>query len=186
MVNCPKSRRAPFVEEQDKLARFEQSIMPHMDAAYNLARWLTSSDPDAQDVVQEAYLRAFRFFDTFRGGNSRSWLLRIVRNAFYEWLKRNGRGERVTPFVEELHDTPEETATPDAQLLQKADHEVLHRAIAELPAEFRETLILRELEGLSYREIAEIAEVPLGTVMSRLARAREHLRALLVTRLEIK
>jgi RNA polymerase sigma-70 factor (ECF subfamily) len=174
------------VEEQDKLARFEQSIMPHMDAAYNLARWLTGADPDAQDVVQDAYLRAFKFFGGFRGGNSRSWLLRIVRNAFYEWLKRNGRDEAMTHFDEEQHDTIAETAAPDALLLEKADREVLRQAIAELPVEFREILILRELEELSYKEIADVAEVPIGTVMSRLARARDQLRALLVSRLEIK
>jgi RNA polymerase sigma-70 factor (ECF subfamily) len=174
------------VEEQDKLARFEQSIMPHMNAAYNLARWLAGTDPDAQDVVQDAYLRAFKFFGGFRGGNSRSWLLRIVRNAFYEWLKRNGRGETMTHFDEEQHDTIAETASPDALLLEKADREVLRQAIAELPVEFREILILRELEELSYKEIADVAELPIGTVMSRLARARDQLRSLLVSRLEIK
>ncbi len=174
------------MEEQDKLARFEQSIMPHMDAAYNLARWLTSNDPDAQDLVQEAYLRAFKFFGGFRGGNSRAWLLRIVRNAFYDWLKQNRREETMTPFDEELHDTAEEKGAPDTLLLEKADHELLHKAIAELPAGFREILILRELEGFSYKEIADVADIPLGTVMSRLARAREHLRVLLVARLEAK
>ncbi len=175
-----------MVEEQDKLSRFERGILPHMDAAYNLARWLTGSDPEAQDVVQEAYLRAFKFFGGFRGDNSRSWLLRIVRNTFYDWLKRKRRDEPAIPFDEELHEIAAETGTPDALLLEKADHEVLHRAIAELPVEFREVLVLRELEGLSYKQIAELAEVPLGTVMSRLARAREHLRARLVAHLEIK
>jgi len=174
------------VEEQDKLGRFEQSVMPHMDAAYNLARWLTGSDPDAQDLVQEAFLRAFKFFGGFRGGNSRAWLLRIVRNAFYDWVKQNRRGEEATPFDEELHGTVEERGAPDAVLLEKADREMLHKAIAELPVEFREILVLRELEGFSYKEIADVAAVPLGTVMSRLARAREHLRALLVARLEAK
>ena len=174
------------MEEQDKLGRFEQRIMPHMDAAYNLARWLTGSDPDAQDLVQEAFLRAFKFFGGFRGGNSRAWLLRIVRNAFYDLVKRNRREEDVTPFDEELHGTVEPKSAPDALLLEKADRELLHKAIAELPVEFREILVLRELEGFSYKEIADVAAVPLGTVMSRLARAREHLRNLLVARLEIK
>jgi RNA polymerase sigma-70 factor (ECF subfamily) len=174
-----------LAQPPDKLVRFEQSIMPHMDAAYNLARWLTSSDPDAQDVVQEAYLRAFKFFGGFRGGNSRSWLLRIVRNAFYDWLKRNGR-EAATPFDEAVHDRVEDNGTPDALLLEKRDHELLRQAIAELPVEFREALVLRELEGMSYKEISELANVPLGTVMSRLARAREHLRTLLVARLEVE
>jgi RNA polymerase sigma-70 factor (ECF subfamily) len=175
-----------LAEERDKLARFEQRIMPHMDAAYNLARWLTSNDSDAQDLVQEAYLRAFKFFGGFRGGNSRAWLLRIVRNAFYDWLKRNRPEEMATEFDDELHGQLEEKGTPDTLLLEKADHEQLHEAIAELPVEFREILVLRELEGFSYKEIAEVANVPLGTVMSRLARGREQLRALLVARLEMK
>ena len=184
--NGPKSRSAPLVEEQDKLARFEQSILPHMDAAYNLARWLTTDDSDAQDVVQEAYLRAFKFFGGFRGGNSRAWLLRIVRNSFYDWLKKN-RGEQMSaPFDDELHDTPAEENAPDTLLLQKADRDALHQAVAELPVEFREILVLRELEGLSYKEIADAADLPIGTVMSRLARAREQLRTLLLTRPENK
>ena len=174
------------MEEQNKLARFEQSIMPHMDAAYNLARWLTRDDSNAQDVVQDASLRAFKFFAGFRGGNSRAWLLRIVRNAFYDWLKQNRGEEAKEAFDEELHDAVDETPSPDAVLLQKADHERLYQAIAGLPVEFREILVLRELEGFSYKEISDVAGVPLGTVMSRLARGREHLRALLVTRTEVK
>ena len=171
------------MEEQDKLVRFEQSIMPHMDAAYNLARWLSNNDSDAQDVVQDAYLRAFKFFSGFRGGNSRSWLLRIVRNAFYDWLKKNRGDELGEPFDEEIHDAAAETATPDLALQDKAAHELLYQAIAELPVEFREILVLRELEGFSYKEISDVAEVPLGTVMSRLARAREHLRTMLAPRI---
>src|SRR5512142_324796 len=128
--------------------------MPHMDAAYNLARWLAGTETDAQDVVQEAYLRAFKFFDGFRGGNSRSWLLRIVRNVFYDWLKRNPR-DTATPFDEEVHDLPAQNGAPDALLSEKGQHELLRQAIAELPTEFREALVLRELEGLSYKEIAE-------------------------------
>ena len=174
------------MDEQDKLARFEQSIMPHMDAAYNLSRWLSNNDSDAQDVVQEAYLRAFKFFGGFRGGNSRAWLLRIVRNAFYDWLKKNRGDQAEEPFDEEVHDTIDETAAPDAALLEKADHERLYKAIAGLPVEFREILVLRELEGFSYKEISEVADVPLGTVMSRLARGREHLRNVLTARTEVK
>ena len=174
------------MEEQDKLAQFEQSIMPHMNAAYNLARWLAGNDADAQDVVQEAYLRAFKFLSGFRGGDSRSWLLRIVRNAFYDWLKRNRREETGTPFDEELHSAGDETGTPDTLLLEKGNQELMRKAIGDLPFDFREILVLRELEGLSYKEIADIAEVPLGTAMSRLARAREHLRMLVVQRLELK
>jgi RNA polymerase sigma-70 factor, ECF subfamily len=183
-ANGPKSRSTPSVEEQDKLARFEQSIIPHMNAAYNLARWLSSNDSDAQDVVQESYLRAFKFFDGFRGGDSRAWLLRIVRNAFYDWLKRNRREETGKPFEEELEHAVDPSARPDALLLEKADHELLHKTIGELPLEFREILVLRELEGFSYKEISEIASIPLGTVMSRLARAREHLRIQLISQLE--
>ena len=178
--------RGTALEEQEKLARFEQSIMPHMNAAYNLARWLSGNDADAQDVVQEAYLRAFKFLGGFRGGDSRSWLLRIVRNAFYDWLKRNRREEMGTAFEEELHSTADEKGTPDTLLLEKADHELMRKAIGDLPCEFREILVLRELEGFSYKEIADVAEVPLGTVMSRLARAREHLRTLVIQRLELK
>jgi RNA polymerase sigma-70 factor (ECF subfamily) len=174
-----------LAEEHDKRGRFEQSIMPHMDAAYNLARWLTGNDPDAQDLVQEAFLRAFKFFAGFRGGNSRAWLLRIVRNVFYDWVKQR-RKEDTTTFDEELHGGLEEKRTPDASLLEKADRALLHKAIADLPSEFREVLILRELEGLSYKEIGEVAAVPLGTVMSRLARAREHLRSSVLTQLKEK
>ena len=180
ITNGPKSQCTPSVGEQDKLARFEQHIMPHMNAAYNLARWLTSNDSDAQDVVQESYLRAFKYFGGFGGQDSRGWLLRIVRNAFYDWLKRNRREETGKPFEEELEHAVDNSPTPDALLLEKADHELLHKAIASLPLEFREILVLRELEGFSYNEISQLANIPLGTVMSRLARARERLRTLLI------
>lgn len=175
-----------MAEEHDKLGRFEQSIMPHMDAAYNLARWLARSDSDAQDLVQEAFLRAFKFFAGFRGGNSRAWLLRIVRNSFYDWLKQQRREEAAAPFDEELHGGTDEKQTPDASLLEKADRDLLHKAIANLPLEFREVLTMRELEGLSYKEISEIVGVPIGTVMSRLARARERLRDSVLAQLKQK
>ena len=158
--------------------------MPHMDAAYNLARWLAGNEPDAQDVVQDACLRAFRFFDGFHGGNSRSWLLRIVRNAFYDWLRQNRGGPATTQPDEFLHEIPEDKPGPDAALRDKVDHAVLHQAIAELPVEFREVLILRELERFSYKEISDVADLPIGTVMSRLARARAQLRLLLIPRLQ--
>jgi RNA polymerase sigma-70 factor (ECF subfamily) len=158
--------------------------MPHMDAAYNLARWLAGNDSDAQDVVQEACLRAFKFFGGFRGGDGRSWLLRIVRNSFYDWLQRQRHAELATPFDEQVHDGPTASPAPDAALLEKADNDLLHKAIEALPAEYREVLVMRELEGLSYKEIAEIAELPIGTVMSRLARAREQLRLGLMKRLQ--
>ncbi len=172
------------MDEQDKLARFEQRIMPHMDAAYNLARWLVGSDPVAHDVVQEAFLRAFKFFGGFRGGDGRSWLLRIVRNSFYDWLRQQRRAELETPFDEDVHDSPAPAPAPDAVLLDKADKELLQQALAELPLQYREVLVMRELEDLSYKEIADVANVPIGTVMSRLARAREHLRLGLVQRLQ--
>src|SRR5260370_41444470 len=126
--NGPETR-STALEEQDKLARFEQSIMPHMNAAYNLARWLAGNDSDAQDVVQEAYLRAFKFLGGFRGGDSRSWLLRIVRNAFYDWLKLNSREETGTQLDQEIHSADDETGMPDALLLEKADHELVRTAI---------------------------------------------------------
>ena len=172
------------MDEQDKLARFEQCIMPHMDAAYNLARWLAGNDTDAQDVTQEACLRAFKFFGGFRGGDSRSWLLRIVRNSFYDWLKQQRRTELATPFDEQVHDTAAVSPAPDAALLEKADKEMVHQTLEALPVEYREVLVMRELEGLSYKEIADVAKLPIGTVMSRLARAREQLRQGLLERLQ--
>jgi|SRR5579859_1510389 len=181
ITNGPKSQSTTSVEEQNKLAQFEQHIMPHMNAAYNLARWLTSNDSDAQDIVQESYLRAFKYFGGFGGRESRGWLLRIVRNAFYDWLRKNRGAETSEPFDEEMHGVMNETQGPDGPLpLEKADHELLHKAIASLPLEFREILVLRELEGFSYNEISELANIPLGTVMSRLARARERLRTQLL------
>jgi RNA polymerase sigma factor (sigma-70 family) len=163
------------VDEHDKQARFEAVVMPHLDAAYNFARWLTRNDHDAQDVVQEAFLRAFRFFDSFRGGNSRSWLLSIVRNTSYTWLQQNRKTDLLTSFEEDQHDVEDTSTVPDLLLLRDDDHEVIAQALEALPPEFREVIVLRELEELSYKEIAAIAQVPIGTVMSRLARARQQL-----------
>ena len=159
--------------EQSKRAYFEQTVLSNLDAAYNLARWLTRDDGDAEDVVQEACLRAFRFFDSFHGGDSRAWLLTIVRHTCYTWLKKN-RAHELVAFDEEL-DGVESGADPEELLLQSADQQSLRKAVEELPIEFREVIILRELEGLSYKEIASVTGVPLGTVMSRLARARKRL-----------
>ncbi len=172
------------MEAQDKLERFEQRIMPQMDAAYNLARWLVGNDTDAQDVVQDALLRAFKFFGGFRGGDSRSWLLRIVRNSFYDWLRHQGHPELMRPFDEQDHGVASDSPAPDAALLGKADKELVHQALEALPVEYREVLVMRELEGLSYKQIADVTDLPLGTVMSRLARARAQLRRGLVERLE--
>ena len=165
--------------EKETLARFEQTIFPHMDAAYNLARWLTRNEHDAEDMVQEAYLRAFKFFNDFRGVDGRAWLLTIVRNTCYTWLHQNRAHEMTTTFDEEIHCVDSDTSNPATLALQSADHQILRQALDELPVEFREVVVLRDLEGFSYKEIAGIANIPTGTVMSRLARARERLKKIL-------
>jgi RNA polymerase sigma-70 factor (ECF subfamily) len=157
--------------------RFEQAVLPHLDAAYNLARWLTRNEQDAQDVTQEAFLRAFRFFDGYQGGNMRAWVLTIVRNTCYTWLNQNRPPDSSVEFDEEIHSEEFSGALdPELQVLAGADKETVHRALEELPEIFREVLVLREIEGMSYKEIADVASVSLGTVMSRLARARIRLR----------
>jgi RNA polymerase sigma-70 factor (ECF subfamily) len=166
------------VQGQPEAARFEQAVLPHLTAAYNLARWLTGNDHDAEDVVQESYLRALKFFSGFRGGSSRPWLLAIVRNTCYTWMRRNRMAEPGLELDEEMYvDTT--SPSPEAILLATARGDLVRRALEELPAEFREIVILREMEGLSYKEIAEVTSVPVGTVMSRLARARARLQKLL-------
>ena len=172
--------------EKEKLARFEQTILPHLDAAYNLARWLTRNEDDAEDMVQEAYLRAFKFFDAFRGADGRAWLLTIVRNTCYTWLQQNRLQEVTTLFDEETHSVDSEALNPATLLLESADHQILTQALNELPLEFREVLVLRELEGFSYKQIADIANIPTGTVMSRLARARERLKKIVCNRVKEK
>jgi RNA polymerase sigma factor (sigma-70 family) len=162
--------------EQNTLARFEEVILPHMDAAYNLARWLARNDHDAEDLVQESYLRAFKFFGSFHGANARGWLLTIVRNTCYTWFRENRAEELTTSFNEEIHSTEADPFDPQKLLLQRESSQLLKQALEELPLEFREVLVLRELEGLSYKEIAIIADIPPGTVMSRLARARTRLK----------
>jgi RNA polymerase sigma factor (sigma-70 family) len=162
--------------EQNTLARFEEVILPHMDAAYNLARWLARNDHDAEDLVQESYLRAFKFFGSFHGANARGWLLTIVRNTCYTWFRENRTEELTTSFNEEIHSTEADPFDPQKLLLQRESSQLLKQALEELPLEFREVLVLRELEGLSYKEIAVIADIPPGTVMSRLARARTRLK----------
>jgi RNA polymerase sigma factor (sigma-70 family) len=155
---------------------FDEAVLPHLDAAYNLARWLTRNTQDAEDVVQEAYLRAFRFFGGFRGGNARTWLLKIVRNTCYTWLHQNRAQQVTAPFDEQVHTDVAESQNPETLLLRKADGQLLNQALEELPAAFREVLVLLELEGLSYKQIADVLEIPVGTVMSRLARARHRFR----------
>ena len=149
--------------------------MPHLDAAYNLARWLTRNEHDAEDIVQDAFMRAFKFFDKFRGGNSRSWVLSIVRNTAYTWLEKNRKHEPGTISDLQLENIQDEAPNPETFLLQETGHEEIMQAIEQLPVEFREAIILRELEEMSYKEIADLMDVPLGTVMSRLARARRQL-----------
>jgi RNA polymerase sigma-70 factor (ECF subfamily) len=166
------------------LESFEQSILPHLGAAYNLARWLTRNTHDAEDVVQEAYLRAFRFFGGFRGGDSRSWLLTIVRNTCYTWMQQNRSSELTVDFDAQTERLESKDFNPETKLLKTVDSQLLKQALEGLPVELRETLVLRELEGLSYKEIADIADIPIGTVMSRLARARKRLQQCLTNRQE--
>jgi RNA polymerase sigma-70 factor (ECF subfamily) len=158
----------------DDRRRFEQATLPHLDAAYNLARWLTRDEHAAEDVVQEAFLRAARFFASFRGGDGRPWLLAVVRRASYDWLHKRGT-LATTSFDEDVHGQADEALNPESVLIRKADLQLLERAVSELLPEFREVIVLRELEGLSYQAIAAVAGIPVGTVMSRLSRARKQL-----------
>jgi RNA polymerase sigma-70 factor (ECF subfamily) len=161
--------------------RFEQAILTHLDAAHNLARWLVRSPADADDVVQESCLRALRFFDGFRGGDSRAWLLKIVRNTCYSWVRKNRPAEISDEFDEMLH-TPEQTTdSPEARLISRGESDRVRKALEALPLTFREVLVLREIEGLSYKEIADVTGVAMGTVMSSLSRARQKLRDQLST-----
>jgi RNA polymerase sigma factor (sigma-70 family) len=162
------------------LPSFEEAVLAHLDAAYNLARWLTHNKQDAEDVVQEAYLRAFRFFPGFRGGDARAWLMKIVRNTCYSWLHTNRPFQEATEFDEKLFSPEERNPNPEEAVLQNDSSALVRKALEMLPLNFREVLILRELEGLSYGEIADITEMPAGTVMSRLSRARKRLRQVLL------
>ena len=162
--------------QEHELASFEAMMLPCMDAAHNLARWLLRNEQDAQDVVQEAYLRAFRSFAGFRGSNGRAWLLTIVRNTAYTLLKKNRTADLTTAFDEEIHATGYESVNPATILEHAEDAELIKNAMDGLPAEFREILILRHQENLSYNEIGDILKIPIGTVMSRLARARGKLK----------
>ena len=175
-------------EEQDHAPRedllsFEAVMLPHLDAAHNLARWLLRNEQDAQDVVQEAFLRAFKSFGGFHGSNGRAWLLTIVRNTSYTLLKKNRVADLTTTFDEEIHTAGHESVSPATILEHSENAELIKEAMDELPAEFREILALRHQEGLSYKEIADIAQIPPGTVMSRLARARAKLREYLAARI---
>ena len=154
---------------------FEDVVLPHLDAAFNYARWLTKNDADAEDVVQDASVRALRFFSSLRGEDARAWLFTIVRNTWYGRFPRRAGGGVTTVADEDADTRADVSLDPEGQLIQQQTVEQVRRALEALPTDFREVLVLRELEGLSYKEIAGIVGIPLGTVMSRLARARERL-----------
>ena len=165
-----------MLEQKDR-ERFEQLVLPHLDAAYNLARWLLRGRADAEDVTQEGVLRAYRFFSGFQGGDPRAWLLQIVRNTCYTWLEKNRPAELMAEFDEMDHHSS--SPNPESLALAADERERLARAIESLSPRWREVLVLREFEGFSYKEIAAITSIPIGTVMSTLARARERLQQLL-------
>jgi len=175
------TREIPGLDQQSRVKRFEEIFVTHLDAAYDLARWLTRDERNAEDVVQEACLRAFKFFDSFHGGNGRAWLLAIVRNTYYSWIEKN-QGQLLNVSIDDdtfgangsdiaalEHDVNDGV---DRLMQQEEARRQVNRALEQLPAEFREVIVLRELEEMSYKEIATVAGIPLGTVMSRLARAR--------------
>jgi RNA polymerase sigma-70 factor (ECF subfamily) len=154
---------------------FEAVVAPHLDAAFNYARWLTRNDADAEDIVQDAAVRAFRFLSSLRGDNPRGWLLTIVRNTWSARMAKQMTRPRLTEYDEMTDPRPDERLSPEALLAQRQTVDRVRQAVQELPTDFREVIVLRELEGLSYKEIAAVVGVPIGTVMSRLARARERL-----------
>jgi RNA polymerase sigma factor (sigma-70 family) len=164
---------------------FEALMLPHLDAAHNLAKWLLRNEQDAQDVVQEAFLRAFKSFSGFHGSNGRAWLLTIVRNTSYTLLKKNRVADLTTPLDEQIQASDDESVNAATILERSEDAELIREAMDELPAEFREIVALRHQEGLSYKEIADIAQIPPGTVMSRLARARAKLKEYLAARIDL-
>jgi len=154
---------------------FEETVLPHLDAAFNYARWLTRNEADAEDVVQEACVRAMRFFSSLRDDDGRAWLFAIVRNTWYSRVSRRAYATEVTPLDTTRDERPDEAPGPEEQLLQQHTVERVQAALGQLPDHFREVLVLREIEGLSYKEVAAVLRVPIGTVMSRLSRARERL-----------
>jgi RNA polymerase sigma factor (sigma-70 family) len=158
---------------------FEEVVLPHLDAAFNYARWLTKSDADAEDVVQDATVRALRFFSSLRNDDARAWLLTIVRNTWYARFAKVGHADRHAVFDDMKDERPDERLNPEALAIQRQAVERVRRAIEELPVDFREVIVLRELEGLSYKDIATVIALPIGTVMSRLARGRERLLAIM-------
>ena len=188
----PQLRLASSGPKQDALgldgkARFAHVVMPHLNEAYSLAQWLTGSRADAEDVVQDACLHAFRAIGGFAGGNARAWVLTIVRHTAYSWLRKNRPAALVTvddlEAVELAQTNPGDphAETPERAMIAKSKADDLRAAIAALPAPYRDTLVLHDIEGLDYREIAKVTDVPIGTVMSRLARARHRLMTKMVT-----
>ncbi len=166
-------KRNPHLDS-DERGRFEQTTLPHLDAAYNLARWLTQDEHAAEDVVQEAYLRAARYFASFRGGDGRPWLLGVVRRASLDWISKR-RTQPAVAFNEELHDQGDDALNPERIAFSNSDQASVRQALADLPLQLREVVVLRELEGMTYQQIATLTEVPIGTVMSRLSRGRQQL-----------
>ncbi len=173
------------MNESNRKQRFQTTVMPHINSAFNLARWLTRGNQEAEDIVQEAYLRAYKFFDSFHGEDGRVWLLGIVRNTFYTWHHQNKLQTQFVEFDEELHGSEanenlrDDEYNPENILIQKDNQRIIQNALNQLPIEFREVMVMRELEELSYKQIAEITQVPMGTVMSRLGRGRKQLATLL-------
>jgi RNA polymerase sigma factor (sigma-70 family) len=170
------------LDDKNKARRFEAVVLPHLDAAYSLARWLARNDHDAEDVVQMAFVRAFKFFDSFRGGNARAWLLTIVRRTYYTWLRDHRHEDDDVGFDETLHsgneagasDSPFEAGNnPESIAASHDTQRIVNQALEKLPRAYREIVVLKDIENLSYKEIAEVAEIPIGTVMSRLARGRK-------------
>jgi len=159
--------------------RFDETVLPHLEAAFNYARWLTRNDAEAEDVVQDACVRAMRFFGSLREEDARAWLLAIVRNSWYTRVGRRGPATQSIPMDDTVHEPIDEALDPEAQLLQQDEVARVHDALEQLPADFREVIVLREIEGFSYKEIATVIKAPIGTVMSRLSRARERLLAAL-------
>ena len=170
---------------------FEQQVMPHLDAAYNLARWITRNDHDAEDVVQESFMRAMKYFDGMRGTEARPWLLAIVRNTCYTWLEKNRPADLVPIDENNLASVEAELASfapasmgnPEVIVLQSANRKLVNQALEELPVGYREVIVMREIEDMSYKDIATVAGIPLGTVMSRLSRGRELLKTAIENRM---
>jgi RNA polymerase sigma-70 factor, ECF subfamily len=177
VTQSAEERDGGVLDAQDT-ERFNLLVLPHLDAAFNLARWLVRNGTDAEDVAQEAMLRAYRFFQGFHGGDARAWLLQIVRNTCFTWLEKNRPPEPTAEFDEEVHVT--NSITPEALAIAADSRDRLARALETLPPRFREVIVLRELEGCSYKEIAAITSIPIGTVMSTLSRARHQLQLALL------